>query len=95
MGYFEETKLNNIKQGNKADITLYNGSTRLEGEVESIGRAIYDQSVEGNEDMLMNVKPNVPWVRLAQRVPVRINLTHVSDDVLLVAGTTCSVSIHP
>lgn len=95
MGYFEETKLNNIKQGNKADITLYNGSTRLEGEVESIGRAIYDQSVEGNEDMLMNVKPNVPWVRLAQRVPVRINLTHVPDDVLLVAGTTCSVSIHP
>ncbi|WP_159567505.1 efflux RND transporter periplasmic adaptor subunit [Budvicia diplopodorum] len=93
MGYFEETKLDNIKQGSKADITLYNGNTKLQGEVESIGRAIYDQSIDGNSDMLMNVKPNVPWVRLAQRIPVRIALINVPDSVLLVAGTTCSVAL--
>ncbi|MFV0548698.1 MAG: efflux RND transporter periplasmic adaptor subunit [Limnobaculum xujianqingii] len=94
MGYFEETKLSHIKPGYAANITLYNGNTPLSGEVESIGRAISDQSVDGNIDMLMNVKPNVPWVRLAQRVPVRIKLTKVPENVLLIAGTTCSVSIH-
>ncbi|VEJ55607.1 efflux RND transporter periplasmic adaptor subunit [Pragia fontium] len=94
MGYFEETKLHNIKPGSAANITLYNGDTALQGEVESIGRAIYDQSIDGNIDMLINVKPNVPWVRLAQRVPVRIKLTKVPENTLLIAGTTCSIAIH-
>ncbi|MDN5970961.1 MAG: efflux transporter periplasmic adaptor subunit, partial [Enterobacterales bacterium] len=59
----------------------------------SIGRAIYDQSVESSDNMLLNVKPNVPWVRLAQRVPIRIKLENVPKDVLLVAGTTCTISV--
>ncbi|MBH2884932.1 MULTISPECIES: HlyD family secretion protein [Serratia] len=94
LGYFEETKLKHIKEGNKADIVLYSGNTPLQGEVESIGRAIYDQSVDSNNDLLMDVKPNVPWVRLAQRVPVRIKLLNVPADLTLVAGTTCTISIH-
>lgn len=94
LGYFEETKLRHIKEGRKADIVLYNGNSRLQGVVESIGRAIYDQSVESNSDLLMDVKPNVPWVRLAQRVPVRIKLLNVPADLSLVAGTTCTISIH-
>lgn len=94
LGYFEETKLKHIKEGNKADIVLYNGNTPLQGEVESIGRAIYDQSVDSSNDLLMDVKPNVPWVRLAQRVPVRIKLLNVPVDLTLVAGTTCTISIH-
>ncbi|MFI8416423.1 efflux RND transporter periplasmic adaptor subunit [Serratia sp. NPDC078593] len=94
LGYFEETKLKHIKQGNKASIVLYNGNTPLQGQVESIGRAIYDQSVESRDDLLMDVKPNVPWVRLAQRVPVRIKLLNVPSDLPLVAGTTCTISIH-
>ncbi|AGB82351.1 RND family efflux transporter, MFP subunit [Serratia sp. FGI94] len=94
LGYFEETKLKHIKEGNKADIVLYNGNVPLQGEVESIGRAIYDQSVENGGDLLMDVKPNVPWVRLAQRVPVRIKLRDVPADLTLVAGTTCTISIH-
>lgn len=94
LGYFEETKLKHIKEGNKADIVLYNGNTQLQGEVESIGRAIYDQSVDSSNDLLMDVKPNVPWVRLAQRVPVRIKLLNVPADLTLVAGTTCTISIH-
>ncbi|HIE0609226.1 TPA: efflux RND transporter periplasmic adaptor subunit [Serratia marcescens] len=94
LGYFEETKLKHIKEGNKADIVLYNGNTPLQGKVESIGRAIYDQSVDSSNDLLMDVKPNVPWVRLAQRVPVRIKLLNVPADLTLVAGTTCTISIH-
>lgn len=93
LGYFEETKLRHIKEGHKADIVLYNGNVRLQGVVESIGRAIYDQSVDSSGDLLMDVKPNVPWVRLAQRVPVRIKLLAVPPDLSLIAGTTCSISI--
>ncbi|MGL5386377.1 MAG: efflux RND transporter periplasmic adaptor subunit [Serratia sp. (in: enterobacteria)] len=94
LGYFEETKLRHIKEGRKADIVLYNGNIRLQGVVESIGRAIYDQSADSSSDLLMDVKPNVPWVRLAQRVPVRIRLVDVPVDLPLVAGTTCTISIH-
>ncbi|PVZ78499.1 efflux transporter periplasmic adaptor subunit [Serratia sp. S1B] len=94
LGYFEETKLRHIKEGSRADIVLYNGNTRLQGVVESIGRAINDQSASNSNDLLMDVTPNVPWVRLAQRVPVRIKLLDVPADLPLVAGTTCTISIH-
>ncbi|HFV9291074.1 MULTISPECIES: HlyD family secretion protein [Serratia] len=94
LGYFEETKLRHIREGRKADIVLYNGNIRLHGVVESIGRAIYDQSADSSSDLLMDVKPNVPWVRLAQRVPVRIKLIDIPADLTLVAGTTCTISIH-
>lgn len=94
LGYFEETKLKHIKYGNRADIILYNGNIPLKGHVESIGHAIYDQSVETSDGLLMDVKPNVPWVRLAQRVPVRIKLLDPPKNVVLVAGTTCTISIH-
>ncbi|NMC23354.1 MAG: HlyD family secretion protein, partial [Serratia sp.] len=87
LGYFEETKLKNIREGALADITLFNGNIPLKGQVESIGRAIYDQSQDASDDLLMNVKPNVPWVRLAQRVPVRIKLQVVPEHTVLVAGT--------
>ncbi|AVF35003.1 efflux RND transporter periplasmic adaptor subunit [Rahnella sikkimica] len=94
LGYFEETKLKNIREGALADITLFNGNIPLKGRVESIGRAIYDQSQDASDDLLMNVKPNVPWVRLAQRIPVRIKLENVPEQTVLVAGTTCTISIH-
>lgn len=93
MGYFEETKLRHIQPGAQADIVLYSNGTRLQGKVESIGRAIYDQSVSTDSGLVPDIKPNVPWVRLAQRVPVRIRLDAIPDDVPLVAGTTCTISI--
>jgi multidrug resistance efflux pump len=65
MGYFEETKLQYIREGNQAKIILYNGNIPLRGQ--SIGRAIYDQSVDTGDDLLIDVKPKVPWVRLAQQ----------------------------
>ncbi|NDJ57354.1 HlyD family secretion protein [Enterobacteriaceae bacterium 4M9] len=93
VGYFEETKLRHIKPGDSATVTLYSSRTQLTGKVESIGRAIYDQSVETDSGLVADIKPNVPWVRLAQRVPVRITLTHIPPDITLVSGTTCTVSI--
>ncbi|UTD19069.1 HlyD family secretion protein [Citrobacter sp. SX206] len=93
MGYFEETKLRHIQDGAPALITLYSGNIKLQGHVSSIGRAIYDQSVESNSGLVPDIKPNVPWVRLAQRVPVRIEFDTLPHDVTLVSGTTCSVSI--
>ncbi len=93
MGYFEETKLRHIREGAPARITLYSGNIKLQGHVSSIGRAIYDQSVESDSGLVPDIKPNVPWVRLAQRVPVRIEFNELPRDVTLVAGTTCSVAI--
>lgn len=93
VGYFEETKLRHIKPGAQANIHLYSDDRQLAGTVQSIGRAIYDQSVETDSGLTPDIKPNVPWVRLAQRVPVRIKLANVPPDASLVAGTTCTISI--
>lgn len=93
VGYFEETKLRHIRPGAAAKITLYSDDRRLEGTVASIGRAIYDQSVETDSGLVPDIKPNVPWVRLAQRVPVRIQLGSLPPGITLVSGTTCTVSI--
>lgn len=93
VGYFEETKLRHIHEGAPARITLYSGNQALQGHVASIGRAIYDQSVETDSGLVPDIKPNVPWVRLAQRVPVRIALDTLPESITLVSGTTCTVSI--
>lgn len=93
VGYFEETKLRHIREGAPAQIVLYSGSQRLQGHVSSIGRAIYDQSVETDSGLVPDVKPNIPWVRLAQRIPVRIAFDQLPADLNLVSGTTCTVSI--
>ncbi|MEN0580932.1 HlyD family secretion protein [Phytobacter palmae] len=93
VGYFEETKLRHIREGATAQIVLYSGNITLQGHVSSISRAIYDQSVETDSGLVADIKPNVPWVRLAQRVPVRIQFDSIPEDVTLVSGTTCTVSI--
>lgn len=93
VGYFEETKLRNIRPGDSAQIILYSSKQKLQGHVSSIGRAIVDQSVESGGDLVANIKPNIPWVRLAQRVPVRIEFDHLPPDTILVSGTTCTVAI--
>ncbi|WP_276643758.1 HlyD family secretion protein [Siccibacter turicensis] len=93
VGYFEETKLRHIQVGDRAHITLYSSDTPVAGRVASIGRAIYDQSVESDSKLVPDIKPNVPWVRLAQRIPVRIALDTLPAGVTLVSGTTCTVSL--
>ncbi|NVJ11747.1 HlyD family secretion protein, partial [Myxococcus sp. AM001] len=90
LGYFEETKLRHIRIGDPAQIILYSNQQTLKGHVASIGRAIVDQSVEQGTGLVANIKPNIPWVRLAQRVPVRIAFDTLPADVTLVSGTTCT-----
>lgn len=94
IGYFEETKLRHIREGAPAQITLYSDNKTLQGHVSSIGRAIYDQSVESDSSLIPDVKPNVPWVRLAQRVPVRFALVqgHAGAMALCVTQYHCHVS---
>ncbi|HDG1678699.1 TPA: HlyD family secretion protein [Kluyvera ascorbata] len=93
VGYFEETKLRHIREGDRADIVLYSDDRKLQGHVSSIGRAIHDQSLATDGKLVADIKPSIPWVRLAQRVPVRIELDALPADTVLVAGTTCTVSI--
>lgn len=93
VGYFEETKLRHIREGDGADIVLYSNNQKLQGHVSSIGRAIHDQSLATDGKLVADIKPTIPWVRLAQRVPVRIEIDALPADTVLVAGTTCTVSI--
>jgi RND family efflux transporter MFP subunit len=91
--YFEETKMDKIKVGQKAKIKLLGTSTDIFGKVTGIGRAIVDNSSSTGEQLLRKVEPNYPWVRLAQRIPVKIEIYKSSDIDGLVAGLTCSVKI--
>ena len=93
-GYFEETKLPRVKLGNKAEIKLMSGGM-LEGHVESISRGIYDRDNPQSRELLADVNPTFNWVRLAQRVPVRIHIDKVPDGMILAAGTTCTVVVKP
>ena len=94
-GYFEEHKLALIKVGDPAEIRLLGSDRVLQGHVESIARGITDRDNPTDVRLLANVNPSFNWVRLAQRVPVRIALDGVPGDFTLVAGMTCSVIVHP
>ena len=92
-GYFEETKLQGVHVGEPARMKLMGYDALLSGHVESITRGINDQN--GNPDRLglQDVSPVFTWVRLAQRIPVRIHIDQVPAGITLAAGMTCSVSI--
>lgn len=92
-GYFEETKLPNIHEGDGVTVTLMGDSHRIHGHVESIALGIAERERSVGSDMLPNVNPTFSWVRLAQRVPVRIKLGEIPEGVRLVAGQTATVSI--
>ncbi|MBF7141866.1 MULTISPECIES: HlyD family secretion protein [Pseudomonas] len=92
-GFFEETKLPHVHVGDMAEMQMMSGET-LHGHVESIARGIYDRDNPESRELLADVNPTFNWVRLAQRVPVRIHLDEVPEGMLLAAGTTCTVVIH-
>ncbi len=92
-GYFEETKLPRIHVGDAVKIHLMGDAHRLTGRVESIAAGIEDRDRGEGASLLANVNPTFSWVRLAQRVPVRIALDHVSDQAALVAGRSATVEI--
>lgn len=93
-GFFEETKLPHVKVGDQAELQMMSGE-RLKGHVESISRGIYDRDNPESRELIADVNPTFNWVRLAQRVPVRIHIDEVPEGFLLAAGTTCTVVVKP
>ncbi|VXC52936.1 undecaprenyl pyrophosphate phosphatase [Pseudomonas sp. 8Z] len=91
--YFEETKLPRIKIGAPVQVWLMGRDQPLDGEVESISRGITDRNASPDGQLLADVEPTFNWVRLAQRIPVRIRLTELPQDVQLSAGMTASVRV--
>ncbi len=92
-GYFEETKLRRIHIGEDASVKLIGDARVLSGHVESIASGIEDQNRSTSTDLLALVNPTFSWVRLAQRIPVRIKLDDPPADLALVSGRTATVSI--
>jgi len=93
-GYFKETQIENIRPDNKVVIKLMTWpDVPLEGIVESMGWGIAQQDGAPAADLLPAINPSFDWIRLAQRIPVRIRLTHVPEEVELRVGTTASVFV--
>jgi len=94
-GYFEETTLEHVQDGDPATIKLMGYPQILRGHVDSITRAINVPNAQPNGQGLATVNPIFTWVRLAQRIPVRVHIDKVPPGVTLVAGMTATVQIDP
>jgi p-hydroxybenzoic acid efflux pump subunit AaeA len=94
-GYFEEHKLTFMHLGDPAEMRLIGSDLILKGHVESFARGITDRDNPTDVRLLANVNPSFNWVRLSQRVPVRITLDEIPKNMILVAGMTCTVIVHP
>jgi multidrug resistance efflux pump len=92
-GYFEETALGKLHVGDAATVKLIGYSQIIHGHVGSVARGIDIPNVQPDQAGLASVNPIFTWVRLAQRVPVRIHIDQVPDDVRLVAGMTATVQV--
>ncbi len=95
--YFQETKLRHIEIGDRVAVTIMGHRHReLEGEVESMGYAINPPRIadtDGSANLVPTIAPTFEWIRLAQRVPVRIRLKNVPEDLHLVSGMTASIAV--
>jgi multidrug resistance efflux pump len=94
-GYFEETKLPYLHQGDAVSIHMMSGGPTLHGHIESLARGITDRDNPSGPRLLADVNPTFNWVRLAQRVPVRIAFDQIPDGVVLASGMTCTVIVKP
>ena len=94
-GYFEETKLPAIRVGDRASIYLMGVADEIEGHVQSIAGGVEDRERAGADGQLANVNPSFTWVRLAQRIPVRVAIDKVPANVRLIPGQTATVVVHP
>jgi multidrug resistance efflux pump len=92
-GYFEETNLAPIRVGDPAQIKLMGRDQIVRGHVDSIARAINVTNAQPNSQGVATVNPIFTWVRLAQRIPVRIHIDEVPPNVVLSAGMTATVEI--
>jgi RND family efflux transporter MFP subunit len=94
-GYFDETKLSRIHPGDYTKIKLMGYNPIVEGHVESISRGIADANAETTSLGLESVDPIFTWVRLAQRIPVRVHIDNVPEGINIAAGMTCTVVVEP
>ncbi|SEI65104.1 biotin/lipoyl-binding protein [Frateuria terrea] len=96
-GYFEETKLPQLRVGDPVDVRLLAGGVHLEGTITGIAHGITDRDNPAGGDLLADVNPTFNWVRLAQRVPVRIAIdaSQMPPGTLLAAGMTATIEVHP
>jgi multidrug resistance efflux pump len=94
-GYFEETSLGRIHDDDPATVKLMGYSQVVRGHVGGVARGINVPNAQPDQGGLASVNPIFTWVRLAQRVPVRIHIDQVPDGVRLVAGATATVQIDP
>jgi len=92
--YFEETKLPRIRVGDSVKVWLMGAGESMQGQVESISRGITDRNSTPDGQLLPEVEPTFNWVRLAQRIPVRIRLEQIPEGMNLSAGMTASVQVH-
>jgi RND family efflux transporter MFP subunit len=94
-GYFEETRLAGVRPGQAVDIRLMGEQRPLHGHVQSLAAGIEDRYRSSGSSLLPNVTPAFDWVRLAQRIPVRIAIDQLPDGVQLISGRTATVTILP
>lgn len=92
-GYFEETKLPYLAVGDTVEVRLMSSERILRGHIDSVARGITDRDGPTGKELLADVNPTFNWVRLAQRIPVRIQLDHPDDMQDLIAGMTCTVTV--
>jgi RND family efflux transporter MFP subunit len=91
--YFEETRLPRIHIGDRVDIRLMGESRRLTGHITSIAGGIEDREQQTGANLLASINPTFSWVRLAQRIPVRITLDDIPSGVLVIPGRTATVTV--
>ena len=93
-GFFRETAIENFQPGDEALVTLMSFPDKpLQGTVDSLGWGISQQDGSTGFELLPNISPTFSWIRLAQRIPVRIHLNEIPEDVFLRVGTTASVLV--
>lgn len=92
-GYFEETKLPRIHIGDPVSVHIMGEPGTMRGHVVSIAAAVADRERTPTHDLVANISPTFSWVRLAQRIPVRVHLDNPPPDVRLISGRTVTVTI--
>ena len=93
-GFFKENRVGGIESGDRAVVTLMSYPDRpLPGVVDSVGWGISQKDGSTGVDLLPQVSATFEWIRLAQRIPVRVHLADVPKDIQLRVGTTCSVLV--
>lgn len=94
VGYFRESVISGMRPGDRAVVTLMTyPDAPLAGVVDSIGQGVAQQDGSTGQDLLPSISPTFEWIRLAQRVPVRIHIVDKPQEVALRVGTTASVLV--